>query len=55
MRYPKLRSPSNIGTLAVKLAKEVYFGENVLAKCTVSGDRGLPGLPITIIRKFSCN
>ena len=38
VRYPKLLSPSSIGTLAAKLAREAYFGEDVLAKCTVSGD-----------------
>ena len=35
-----------IGTLAAKLAREAYSSEDVLAKYTVSGDRGLPGLPI---------
>ena len=52
MRYPKLRSPSSIGTLAAKLAREAYFGEDVLAKCTVSGDRDLPGLPIVELQQL---
>ena len=52
VRYPKLRSPSSIGTLAAKLAREAYFGEDVLAKCTVSGDRDLPGLPIVELQQL---
>lgn len=52
LRYPKLRNPSNVGTLATKLAREAYFGEDVLAKCTVAGDRGLPGLPIEELRQL---
>ena len=34
-----------IGELAVKLAKESYFGEKVMKCCTVMGHRELPGLP----------
>ena len=45
LNYPKLRSPSRVGTLATKLARESFFGEEVLAKCTVAGDRDLPALP----------
>ena len=52
LRYPKLRSPSNVGTLAAKLAREAYFGEDVLAKCTVAGDRDRPGLPIVELRQL---
>ena len=44
-RYSKLKNESRIGTLAVKLAREVFFGEDVLRKCTVAGCRDLPGLP----------
>ena len=32
--------------LGVKLAKEAFFGEDVLARCTVSGYRDLPALPL---------
>ena len=39
-KYPKLKAKSRAGKLAVKLAKEAYFGDSVLAKCTVSGWRG---------------
>ena len=52
LRYPKLRSPSNVCTLAAKLAREAYFGEDVLAKCTVAGDCGLPGLPIAELQEL---
>ena len=44
-KYPKLRCESRIATLAVKLAKDAYFGVKVLSKCTVMGERELPGLP----------
>ena len=45
-KYSRLRVESKIGILAVKLAKEAFFGEEVLAKCTVSGYRDLPALPL---------
>ena len=45
MKHPKLRCASKIGTLAVKLAREAVFGDDVMAQCTVAGERGLPGLP----------
>ena len=32
-------------TLAVVLAREVFFGEEVLAQCTAKGCGGKPGLP----------
>ena len=52
LKYPKLRSPSNVGTLAIKLAREAVFGEEVLAKCTVYGDRELPGLPVEELQQL---
>ena len=45
-KYPKLCGESKAGKLAVKLAQEAYFGEDVLSRCTVSGFRELPALPI---------
>lgn len=36
-----------MGTLAVKLAREAIFGDKVLIRCTVMGERELPGLPAT--------
>ena len=44
-KYPGLVYESKIGTLATKLAKEAFFGDNVLVQCTVSGGRDYPGLP----------
>ena len=37
---------SKAGKLAVKLAREAYFGEDVLSRCTVNGFREHPALPI---------
>ena len=45
-KYRKLKTVGSAGTLAVKLAKESFFGEEVLARCTVYGAREQPGLPI---------
>ena len=52
LKYPKLRSPSTVGTLAIKLAREAVFGEEVLAQCTVYGDRELPGLPVEELQEL---
>ena len=51
-RYTKLRTESKIGTLAVKLAKESFFGERILVQCTVSGFRELPALPPSPLGKL---
>ena len=37
---------SKVSTLAVRLARDAFFGSRVLQECTVSGCRGLPALPI---------
>ena len=44
-KYKKLKTVGSAGTLAVKLARECFFGEDVLAKCTVYGARDKPALP----------
>ena len=36
---------SKIGTLSVKLAKDAFFGEEIMSQCIVAGTRDLPGLP----------
>ena len=46
-KFPKLKGESKAPTLAVKLAKLSFFGDEVLVKCTPGGGRNLPGLPIT--------
>ena len=43
-KYPKLKTVGKAGPLAVKLARESFFGDDVLVKCTVHGSRALPGL-----------
>ena len=35
-----------MGTLAVALAREAFFGEEVMSQCTAKGYGGKPGLPI---------
>ena len=52
MKCPKLRSLSRIGTLTLKLVREAFFGEEVLSKCTVAGERDLPGLPIEELQQL---
>ena len=34
-----------MSTLALKLARESFFGKDVMVRCTVVGDRELPALP----------
>ena len=43
--YSQYLCVDKAGTLAVKLAREAFFGDSILARCTVYGARGLPGLP----------
>ena len=50
-KYPKLKAESRAGKLAIKLAKEAYFGGSILAKCTVSGFRGLPVAELTELKQ----
>ena len=45
-KYPNLRCASKIKTLAVKLARDAIFGDDVLIRCTVAGGRDHPGLPV---------
>ena len=44
IKYPKLVNEA-IGALAVKLAKESIFGNDLMKTCTVKGHRDLPALP----------
>ena len=44
-KYRKLKTVGNASALAVKLAKESFFGERVLIRCTVYGARDEPALP----------
>ena len=47
-KYHILRGESKAGKLTVRLAKESFFGEDVLAKCTLGGRRDLPALPVEL-------
>ena len=51
-KYPSLHANSKAGALAVKLAREALFGEEVLAQCTVSGLRQLPTLPLAELNQL---
>ena len=42
----KLKGEAKAPTLAMKLAKEAIFGDEVMKKCTPVGGRDLPGLPV---------
>ena len=44
-KYPQLTTLSKISTLAVKLARECYFGKDLMKSCTVRGTREHDGLP----------
>ena len=41
----KLRTESSAGTLCQKLAKEAFFGKDIMKKCTPNGTREFPALP----------
>lgn len=51
-KYPKLHCESKSGKLAVKLAREAFFGEEVLSRCTVNGFRELPALPLAELNEL---
>ena len=46
-KYSHLIVESKIGILVVKLAREVYFSDSVLQKCTPRGWQDIPALPHT--------
>ena len=45
LKYSGLHSEAKIGSMAVKLAKESIFGEEIMKKSTVKGCRNLAALP----------
>ena len=45
-KYLNLHNETAIGNLAIKLASESFFGNEVLKKCTVMALRDFPALPI---------
>ena len=44
-KYIKLKNPSTMAKLSVKLARESFFGDETLIRCTVSGQREHSSLP----------
>lgn len=51
-KYPMLKCMSRMPTLAVKLARESFFGKNMMVKCTVQGCREHPPLPPETLSKL---
>ena len=51
-RHPKLVKVSNIPRLSVKLAKDSFFGTEVMAVCTVRGLGNFHGLPETELKQY---
>lgn len=45
-KYRKLKGEAKAPTLAMKLAREAIFGDDVMRRCTPVAGRELPGLPI---------
>ena len=44
-RYPKLRGNNKMGELAAKLARECFFGKELMSRSTVMGFKEYPPLP----------
>ena len=47
-----LKNPEDVIRKYVKLAREAYFGEDVLLRCTVNGFREHPALPIAELNEL---
>ena len=46
-KNPKLLNKAKLPTLAVRLVKELYFGPNIMIRCTVRGVGSFHALPRT--------
>ena len=44
-KYIKLKTPTKMSTLVIKLARESLFGEEIMAGCTLKGKSDYDGLP----------
>ena len=44
-KYPRLRGDSKMGELAAKLARECFFGKDLMRQSTVMGFKDFPALP----------
>ena len=51
-KYSNLKTDSKMGALAVKLAREAYFGDAVLIQCTPRGWQDIPALPHTELNQL---
>ena len=54
----KLLNKAKLPTLAVRLAKEAYFGPDIMIRCTVRGvgsHHALPQPELTKLKKFLCD
>ena len=51
-RYHSLKGVAKASTLAVRLAREAYFGDDVLGKCTVAGFRDDHALPVAELNRL---
>ena len=47
-----LCNTAKLSTLAVKLSRDAFFGDKILARCTVADDWEYPGLPITELEQL---
>ncbi len=52
--YPKLTVESKVSQLAIKLARDSFFGDSVLVRCTVMGHGKLPALPNAQLNELKC-
>ena len=48
----KLCVPAKVSTLAVKLARDAFYGDDVLSKCTVAGEREFFALPVEELKEL---
>ena len=53
-KYASLRTESKIGVLAIKLAREAIFGDDLLRKCTPRGWNDMPALPQAELNLLKC-
>uniref|UniRef100_A0A1X7SGV2 BEN domain-containing protein n=1 Tax=Amphimedon queenslandica TaxID=400682 RepID=A0A1X7SGV2_AMPQE len=51
-KYEHLCKENGVGTLAVKLANESFFGADILKQCTVMGCRDIPALPLNELNEL---
>ncbi len=50
-----MKTESKVGTLAVKLARQSFLGDDVMKRCTIQGVREYPGLPSVELKQAIYN